>query len=131
MARVCAEPGCPTLTDGSRCAEHERERKRRYDERRPSARQRGYDSKWEQARKAYLAASPFCRMCGEPATEVDHIVPHKGDQRLFWDRKNWQPLCKPHHSAKTMAELNGRTYKPKGCDEHGNPLDPDSHWNRR
>ncbi|MHA6731654.1 hypothetical protein [Devosia sp. A369] len=20
---------------------------------------------------------------------VDHIVPHRGDQRLFWDRANW------------------------------------------
>jgi 5-methylcytosine-specific restriction endonuclease McrA len=29
---------------------------------------------------------------------VDHIQPHRGDQRLFWDRRNWQPLCRTCHS---------------------------------
>ena len=23
---------------------------------------------------------------------MDHIVPHRGDQKLFWNRGNWQPL---------------------------------------
>ena len=36
-----------------------------------------------------------------PATVVDHIVPHRGDPRLFWDEKNWQPLCKECHDRKT------------------------------
>jgi 5-methylcytosine-specific restriction endonuclease McrA len=33
-----------------------------------------------------------------PATVVDHVVPHRGDQRLFWDERNWQPLCTRHHN---------------------------------
>ena len=37
------------------------------------------------------------------ATEVDHIVPHRGDYALFWDETNWQGLCKSCHSAKTRA----------------------------
>jgi 5-methylcytosine-specific restriction endonuclease McrA len=28
---------------------------------------------------------------------VDHTIPHKGDQVLFWDRTNWQASCRPHH----------------------------------
>jgi 5-methylcytosine-specific restriction protein A len=41
------------------------------------------------------------------ATEVDHKVPHRGDQDLFWDTSNWQSLCKPCHSAKTAREDGG------------------------
>jgi 5-methylcytosine-specific restriction protein A len=38
------------------------------------------------------------------ATVVDHVVPHRGDQRLFWDTANWAPSCKPCHDAKTARE---------------------------
>jgi len=38
---------------------------------------------------------------------VDHIVPHKGDADLFWQRTNWQPLCKPCHDRKTATEDGG------------------------
>ncbi|WP_323784771.1 HNH endonuclease signature motif containing protein [Thalassovita sp.] len=37
-------------------------------------------------------------MCGASATVVDHIKAHRGDERLFWDRTNWQPLCAPCHN---------------------------------
>jgi 5-methylcytosine-specific restriction protein A len=43
----------------------------------------------------------------EPAAVVDHITPHGGDEALFWDRDNWQPLCKPCHDAKTAREDGG------------------------
>ena len=45
------------------------------------------------------------------ATVVDHIVPHRGDQKLFWDRGNWQPLCEHHHNVKTMTEDRYVEYK--------------------
>jgi len=35
---------------------------------------------------------------------VDHIIPHKGNQKLFWDPQNWQTLCKAHHDEKTRRE---------------------------
>lgn len=71
--------------------------------------QRGYGSKWQRARLGYLAKHPLCRMCEAKgrvteAIVVDHIVDHRGDQKLFWDTSNWQPLCKPCHSEKTAAE---------------------------
>lgn len=77
------------------------------DKLRPSARQRGYDSRWQAARTDYLKAHPTCAECSAPATVVDHVAPHRGDQRLFWDRSNWQPLCASHHSAKTVRTDGG------------------------
>jgi 5-methylcytosine-specific restriction protein A len=66
-----------------------------------------YGRKWGKARLAYLAEHPFCVDCAPallPATEVDHIVPHRGDHGLFWDVTNWAGRCKSHHSAKTRRE---------------------------
>lgn len=76
-----------------------RARKRRYDRTRPTASQRGYGSKWRTARAAFLRINDRCAWprCGAVATVVDHIIPHRGDDKLFWDRNNWQPLCKSCH----------------------------------
>ena len=41
------------------------------------------------------------------AKVTDHIIPHKRDMKLFWDRNNWQPLCKPCHDTKTAREDGG------------------------
>jgi 5-methylcytosine-specific restriction protein A len=49
-----------------------------------------------------------------PATVVDHIVPHRGNQKLFWDRKNWQSLCKTHHDRKTAQESGFTSRKAAG-----------------
>ncbi|HEV7335547.1 MAG TPA: HNH endonuclease signature motif containing protein [Bosea sp. (in: a-proteobacteria)] len=76
----------------------DRQRKAGHDRRRPPARERGYDHEWRKARLAYLAEHPHCRMCSAPATTVDHIIRHRGDRALFWNRANWQPLCAPCHN---------------------------------
>lgn len=34
----------------------------------------------------------------------DHIKPHRGDERLFWDRANLQTLCKPCHDSLKQVE---------------------------
>lgn len=100
---------------------------------RPTAARRGYGSKWRKARERFLAENPTCRFCAQlgrivAATVVDHIEPHRGDAKLFWDRKNWQALCKPcHDGAKAELERGGRL---RGCDADGNPLDPNHHWRR-
>jgi 5-methylcytosine-specific restriction enzyme A len=83
--------------------------KRALDRLRPSATRRGYGARWRRARIAYLARHPLCVPCREagrlqPATVVDHVVPHRGDQRLFWDQSNWAPACKSCHDAKTARE---------------------------
>ena len=41
------------------------------------------------------------------ATIADHITPHKGDVRLFWEGP-LQSLCKPHHDkTKSYEEKRG------------------------
>ena len=83
--------------------------KRDLDRQRPSAARRGYGPRWRRARAAFLARRPLCAACRArglvvQATVVDHLVPHRGDQRLFWDEANWAPSCKPCHDAKTARE---------------------------
>lgn len=65
--------------------------------------------RWQDIRRAVLLESPFCVRCLEKgvyslATVVDHIKPHKGDEKLFWDMGNLQPLCKVCHDIKTATE---------------------------
>ncbi|MCW1919974.1 HNH endonuclease [Rhodobacter sp. KR11] len=81
-----------------------RARKRRHDLNRPSARERGYTTDWDKARKEYLAFHPVCAMCGNAATLVDHITPHKGDKTLFWDWRNWQALCVHCHCSRKQGQ---------------------------
>ncbi len=55
---------------------------------RPSAAKRGYDRRWRKAREAYLVRHPLCVRCKAAgriaaAGEVDHIVPHRGEGKLF------------------------------------------------
>lgn len=75
--------------------------------------QRGYGYRWQQYRKAYLARHPLCVMCQAKgctveATVVDHITPHRGDERLFWDEANHQALCAPCHSSEKQREEQGQ-----------------------
>ena len=68
------------------------------------AQQRGYGAEWQSVAKAYRVQHPYCVGCAaigrrEPATCVDHIIPHRGDQLLFWDKNNWQSSCAWHHNA--------------------------------
>lgn len=110
--KVCARPGCGALVDGRYCDAHRREVQAKVDAKRPSARARGYDSKWEKARADYLRLHPWCCRCAAAgvhvaATHVDHVIPHKGDQGLFWSRSNWQPLCGRCHSSKTARDDGG------------------------
>ncbi|MCU0871967.1 MAG: HNH endonuclease [Pirellulaceae bacterium] len=80
---------------------------------RPSAADRGYDRNWRRERAAWLAQFPLCAIhlqAGEiePATVVDHKVPHEGQQDpAFWNRENWQSLCKACHDKKTRQESRG------------------------
>ena len=81
-----------------------------------SAASRGYGRAWQKARKKYLEVHPLCVECMKEgryvrATDVDHIIPHRGDQKLFWDESNWQALCHRHHSMKTRKEDNRPEYK--------------------
>lgn len=107
----CNKIGCTNLTHNRFCEKH-KQLEYDYDKHRQSAHKRGYNRAWQKASKSFLASHPFCVRClkygiYEKATVVDHIKPHKGDGKLFWDKTNWQPLCKRCHDIKTVTEDGG------------------------
>ena len=110
----CKHPGCPSLIPCGQkyCEKH----KAIYPEEVRSASGRGYGSAWRKARKQFLHTHPLCVECQKEgryvkATVVDHVVPHRGDADLFWDRSNWQPLCKQCHDRKTMTVDRYQEYR--------------------
>ena len=109
----CAHPGCPRLVPRGKkyCDEHATQHP---EEIRPAA-ARGYGARWNKARKRFLEKNPLCVECLKAgryvkATDVDHIVPHRGDPKLFWDGGNWQALCHRCHSVKTRNEDHDPVY---------------------
>ncbi|SDA40308.1 HNH endonuclease [Mesorhizobium qingshengii] len=81
--------------------------------------QRWYNSaKWKKLRLGVLLRDRFtCRICGkiEPRTSkliCDHIVPHRGNEELFWSGP-FQCLCTSCHSSKKQAEER-RDPTPRG-----------------
>ncbi len=116
----CPYPGCVELVKRGYCERHapaaeqqSRQATAARDKARGSASRRGYDRKWRFARAAFLARHPLCVECAKhgltvPATDVDHIQPHRGDTVLFWQRDNLQALCKACHARKTVRETTER-----------------------
>ena len=97
---------------GGKCESCEEKDAKLSDSRRGTANQRGYNYKWRKLRGGYLLDHPLCVLCKSEgiitsANIVDHVVPHKGDQKLFWNKRNWQSLCKRHHDIKTATEDGG------------------------
>jgi len=110
--RPCSYPGCPELTDGGLCEKHKRLLQHEQNQARGGSAKMGYGYRWQKARELFLRENPLCAECQRygritPATVVDHIKPHKGNQKLFWDWSNWQALCKQCHDKKT-AQQDGR-----------------------
>ena len=103
----CRHPGCAELVaPGIKyCEKHNA----LHPEEIQSAGSRGYGRAWQKARKDYLSIHPLYMECMKEgryrkATVVDHIVPHRGNELLFWDRDNWQSLCKQCHDRKTLTK---------------------------
>lgn len=109
-------PGCPELVEAEQkyCEKH----KGLHPEEVQYASARGYGSRWQKARKRYLQAHPLCEECKKSsryveAPDVDHIVPHRGDPKLFWDQSNWQALCNSCYSKKTGKQDMHSLYEYK------------------
>lgn len=88
------------------------EAKREHDERRGSARNRGYTSRWDKARRTFIAEHPLCEYCAlegeiEPTTVVDHLFPHR-TYGEFWRTDLWVGSCKAcHDGMKAQVEARG------------------------
>ncbi len=81
--------------------------------------------RWKKRAHAQLAAQPLCAFCLRtnkitPATIVDHVVPHRGNEYAFWNGEV-QSLCAYHHNShKKQDEFLGYS-KDIGLD--GWPVD--------
>lgn len=124
----CAHPGCRELTRTGYCDRH-----RPKDQARRSAVAADWH-RWytlpiwtNDLRPSQLLREPFCRECARRAvaedlphlrriraTDVDHVVPHRGNWQIFTDRSNLQSLCHSCHSRKTLAEMaaNQQRFEP-------------------
>lgn len=119
--RVCTVPGCPAYTQGGgRCDDHKREA----EQRRGTARQRGYGGRdWQAARKAVLDRDPRCvcaddghghdgRPCGQPSTVADHYPDERRDLVAAGVPDPDAPhrmrgVCSSCHNRKTAATVPG------------------------
>ena len=109
--RPCSYPGCPNLTDGQYCKEHEAVARRQYNkyERAPDINKK-YGRAWKRIRDRYAAPHPLSEMCLKegrmtPVDEVHHIVPiSRGGTHA---RDNLMSLCRSCH-AKIHHDLGDR-----------------------
>lgn len=94
-------------------------------------------SKWQRLREAKLNQTPVCLVCElrgetELATTVDHIKPISQGGDAFPALDGLMALCERCHNEKTSGfdrtagNATGRRFK--GCDAHGNPIDPADGW---
>lgn len=109
---------CKNLTNNGYCDIHTKQKRNNYSRK---DYQKWYsDRTWRRTRLNYLREHPLCVKCLEKdklvgAEVVDHIEPHKGDRKLFWDRTNWQSLCKQCHDRKTVTEDGGFGNETQAC----------------
>lgn len=67
-------------------------------------------ARWQRLRWQVLVDGLFtCAMCQRVEADTsqlvaDHVVPHRGDEGLFWDRGNLQCLCKACHDGTKQRE---------------------------
>ena len=70
--------------------------------------------RWLLLREHQLAKYPLCAMCEAKgwvvaANVADHVIPHRGDYKLFWNGE-LQSLCEPcHNKGKQQIERRGYT----------------------
>lgn len=86
---------------------------------------------WRRLRDSVLKEHPLCTYCEEAghvtaADTVDHYIPHRGDEKLFWDRGNLRACCTPCHNH--LASIKDKEGILPGCNQAGDPLDQNHPW---
>ncbi|RVN04036.1 HNH endonuclease [Sinorhizobium meliloti] len=80
-------------------------------------------ARWRRLRERQLSDAPLCQWClereiVEPATEVHHRIPHRGDLELFWSGP-FLSTCAPCHASRGQREDIGSIVP--GLDDDGWP----------
>jgi 5-methylcytosine-specific restriction endonuclease McrA len=73
---------------------------------RPSARERGYDTEYQEAAADFLKSHRLCT-CGEPAVLVRHRISISLRPDLRMDRSNWLPGCASCNAKDVHREKRG------------------------
>ena len=111
--RTCRHVGCPALVVHGKawCPEHQHEAPEPYvfkDDKRPDARDRGYDWKWYNFSRAYLKKHPACVRCGQPAEVTDHKIPLVIMKDWYggntYQEQDYQALCQSCNKDKGRFE---------------------------
>jgi len=91
---------------------------------------------WRALRGSMLKHNPICAEpgCGQPSTQVDHILTRRLAPERELDRANLTCLCASHHARKSARFDGGfgnacKDEADLGCTADGVPRDPKSHWN--
>ncbi len=129
MKKLCLRPVCGRIADKDTgyCSLHynmylDKLEKQKESQKGPEAYQRKLENRpyiklynsvqWKRMSKQKLNDNPICQDCEKRlSTEVDHITPHHGDLKLFFDYLNLQALCKSCHSKKTVKEQFQKSMK--------------------
>ena len=99
----------------------------------------GRRERWQRYRRQKLQERPLCEYCLNEgrltvAVAVDHIVPISKGGDPYPPLDHVLSCCVSCHNRKTrIVEQQGKELTPKGirgCDAHGNPLDPRHPWYR-
>ena len=104
--KPCSYAGCTNLVRSGRCPDHPAPNTFVRD----SDTQRLYNTlRWRKIRALQLQCEPWCADCLSheiytPATDVDHVIPHRGNEQLFYSGR-LQSLCHSCHSSKTAREV--------------------------
>lgn len=101
---ACPVCGAPSVAGSPYCAAHPRARERQFDKEKREPYHKWYGwSVWKRLRMLKLHRAPLCEWpgCTKFATDVHHVVDHKGDWQKFLTLENLQSLCAHHHSAAT------------------------------
>src|SRR5579872_3478511 len=78
-----------------------------------SARQRGYDARWDRESRAWRRYNPLCLYClagafgqarTSAATRVDHLYPQRRFPGVFWLTDYWVSSCDECDAAKQALE---------------------------
>jgi 5-methylcytosine-specific restriction protein A len=116
--KPCKYPGCPELVASGYCAKHGTENKKNLQSKKPverdKDRQRLYDRNWQKIRNFHFRKYPWCEKCMDykkyvSATDVHHVIPHKGNREIFY-KSPLQSLCHECHSKQTRLE-NWKDYQ--------------------
>jgi 5-methylcytosine-specific restriction protein A len=113
---TCHQLGCDNakVNHSYFCIEHGGSRTIELSARRKALAAKYGSKQWKQFRQIHLSKYPLCARCQSlgkitPASDVDHIYPHKM-QLDKWMGNRFQSLCRPCHSIKTALEKRGMAY---------------------